>query len=245
MAAFDFIDSAAWGYRFAWQERRTLLRLAGIPFLVRLASFAVITVLGLEENYLRQGLILIPSYFVEGWMVVQAVRMTAPSAGPGGEDLHERVRSLSAAMILYVLIKLAVSLFAAMAAMAQALPGGAAAAPEPGAGALVAAMAFLFLSLWGFRLLWLYVPVALDYPALDFLRRIRGMTASFSMMAIWLLCFMPIALLLLVVMQILTAVLPPAGALPAQAAAEIAIAVLSSLGIAHFVQGVYRNGDKK
>jgi len=49
----------------------------------------------------------------------------------------------------------------------------------------------LIISFWGFRFIWLYIPMAVNYPLLGFLKRIAGVSTSFYMIAVWLVCFVP------------------------------------------------------
>ncbi len=72
---FDFIESAVDGYRFLWRDRAELLRVALLPLIVKFVSYLAIVFMELDENYLRQGLVLVPSYFAEGWFVAYAMRL--------------------------------------------------------------------------------------------------------------------------------------------------------------------------
>ena len=60
------------------------------------------------------------------------------------------------------------------------------------------AVALFAVLIWSFRYLWLYVPIALDYRADSFLKRIPGFIGSFRLIGLWMLCFMPVLFLLFV-----------------------------------------------
>ena len=62
--------------------------------------------------------------------------------------------------------------------------------------------------IWAFRFVWIYIPAALDFSVADFLKSIKGFRSSFSMIGVWILCYLPLALLLKMAMQTITAVFP-------------------------------------
>ncbi|PCJ99118.1 MAG: hypothetical protein COA45_06665 [Zetaproteobacteria bacterium] len=74
MASFDFIDASARGYSFVWQERGYLARVAVPVLFVKIACLLAVFVLGLQEQYARQGLVLLPAYIVEAVFVVGLIR---------------------------------------------------------------------------------------------------------------------------------------------------------------------------
>ena len=73
MAHFDFIESAMYGYRTTWNNRHMLLRLAALPFLVKLGCYAALLLLDMDDQYLRHGLILLPSFFAEGFLLAYVI----------------------------------------------------------------------------------------------------------------------------------------------------------------------------
>jgi len=74
MASFDFIEASSKGYEFVWRHKSYLARLA-LPVLIMqfLCIFAVF-LLGFESDFLKARLILMPSFFVEGFFFVGLVR---------------------------------------------------------------------------------------------------------------------------------------------------------------------------
>ena len=61
------------------------------------------------------------------------------------------------------------------------------------------AMIFLALTgavLWAFRLLWLYIPLAMGYTVRGFLVRIKGMMSSFNIFATWFVTYFPLMVLI-------------------------------------------------
>jgi hypothetical protein len=251
MAAFDFVDSAAQGYQFVWDKRQMLVRLSFLPLMVKLGSFAAVILLGLEGNFLRQGLFLIPSYFAEGWLVCMVVRHALL---PGREaEGPAYVKAIIAPMIVYVLIQLIMSLLSALALTGQAQAP--AEAPPPTGEAFVAALLMLVFTVWAFRLIWLYIPVVLGYSVKDFLARVKGFQTSFYMIGTWLLCFVPFGLFLVIMSQLVLAVFPAQGevlSLPymvvmaaIQAAVEMLVALVSSLAMAYGIRSIYEGEQRR
>ena len=238
MARFDFVESASQGYRFTWRQRAALVRLAAWPLTVKIAFFLLVYVLGMEGNILRQGWVLLPTYFLEGWLVVTVIRLAVLPAGSTDRQ------SVSAAIILFVLVKLVVAVFAGL--MSQPAMADLPEQNMPSDGMMFLAAAFTMLVLlWTFRFLWLYVPAAMGIPPGLFLRKIQGLQLSLYMLALWMLCFVPIALILLLVSNLLAGLFPPDGDVPArlylygmaigQAVIEMTITLVSSIAMAHAV----------
>ncbi|PCI55489.1 MAG: hypothetical protein COB36_07660 [Alphaproteobacteria bacterium] len=74
MASFDFIDASSRSYAFIWKERGYLARVAIPVLFVKIACLLCVFVLGLQEQYARQGFILMPSYILEAVFVVGLIR---------------------------------------------------------------------------------------------------------------------------------------------------------------------------
>ncbi|MCK6417637.1 MAG: hypothetical protein L6Q57_01695 [Alphaproteobacteria bacterium] len=204
MASFDFIDSAASGYRFAWDNRGLVLRLAALPVLTKTASLALVFALGWQDNILRQGLIFIPATFMEGWMIAVCVRMAMFGIQ---ESLLGLQRPLLGATLVYVLVQMMLSLAAglAMGPLEQLAPH----APEAGDSAsmmeFLASLAILATTVWLFRLFWLHIPVVMDISMQQFLQHIRSYFSSLQMMGIWVVTLVPPGMVLIIVVQLLNA----------------------------------------
>lgn len=256
MASYDFIECSASAYKYIWHERLYVARLALIPVLVKFCCYVTVFGLGLEEAYLRQGLIILPSFFVEGLFVARVVQHAVRQGIPGGsarqQDMTFTPRHVMAAAVLYTLIKLTTS-FAGGLAMSEVSiqePG----VYEPSTLLVFAAMAFLAFMMWGVRLLWLYVPVALGYGMMAFLKRIQGISVSFQMIGMWLICFMPLAMVLVVTAGILGGLFGHSEDTPSQiyrflivglqSVMDSAAAALASVAMACGVMEIMRT-DKK
>ncbi len=82
-------------------------------------------------------------------------------------------------------------------------------APEQNAASAIIVMVITGAMLWAFRLMWLYIPVALGYSARGFLVRIKGMMSSLSIFATWFVCNFPVMILVYVIFMASNAVLVP------------------------------------
>ena len=239
MANFDFIDSASEGYKFVWEKRQDILPLAALPLVVKIALVSVITMMAMGDNFLRQGLLLIPFYVAEGWFLSVIIRMaiwgdntrTLQFSGDGLAP-EGAIRALRAGVIMFTLIKVigaAVSGLAMDSGLAETMQGKPVAAGDP-LMSFVAASGLLLITIWVFRLLWLYVPVALGYSVRGYMHAMRGFKSSFQIIALWLLCFVPIFVALLMGLEFINTTFPQANVAEggARGFAQIAISALTT-----------------
>lgn len=269
-ARFDFVEATSKGYRFVWHNRVLVGKLAGIPVLVKLGCLALIIALELSGNFLRQGLILLPSYFLEGWMLAYLVRTaiydergSSSLSGNQSQDevfLRERARAILAATLVYVLIKLVLSFSTGMVMDFQrSLIGENGQSlhniPDPSPGMMLVALALLGFFLWAFRYLWMNVSVALGYGFREYALKFRGGMISFYMIGTWLLCFVPFALVLVLCSELLLSVIPAQDGEPTalyrflmtgvQAAVDTAISLVTAIAMAFGIREVMDGKSKK
>lgn len=264
MASFDFVESASKGYQFVWNDRRILARLAFWPLLIKLASFTLITYLDMQDQTLRQGLILIPSSFAEGWLVAMAIRMAAlgePWSGPATGDARRdagahaaRKRAVTGAMLIYVLTKLILAFFSGLL-MDSGVIANSADFGGPMISAFFAGVLLMLGIIWAFRFTWLYVPAALGFSVRDFLRKIKPFMVSVYMMGLWFLCLVPMALALIMMAQFLATIFPVQGDTVSplylyglagvQAVLELAVALIAGSAMGYAVLGVMRGDSKR
>lgn len=228
MKPLDVITSVDFGYRLIWRERRYLLRLAAVPLLVKVICLLVLSAFGWEQNYLRMGLVMLPSFFTEGWMLAHITRLIFfdqrwpfRSSGDRKQDeafLLDRAYGVMLGTMFYVVIKFllagGVALLAAFQVMAQAdlaAMSQQAAPAEPSFLAFLAAVSFLVVTAWGFRFVFLYVPAAAGMTSDIILRTRQGMLMSLQMMGIWLVSTVPFLLILGMVGSALFSGAPEAG----------------------------------
>jgi hypothetical protein len=258
MAGFNFSEAAARGYRFSWDERRSLAHYALWPVLLKVATFVVITLLGFEKNLLRQGLMLLPAYFLEGWLIAYAARFAMfgerrpeplnPEAGDGSPLAADRRRAILAGILAYLLIKLVSALLAGVTMSVGATPPPAG-TPAPPPESYVVIMALVVIGVWAFRLFWLHIPIMLDYPVLKFLKRIEGFRTSLQLIGLWIVCMVPGVAALLILGRMLMFIFP--GVSPEvpslaymcifsslQAVAETVVALIANISMAYAVREV-------
>ncbi len=201
----NIVHSAIMGHKMVWEERKYLLKLALVPILVKLiCTFAVYTN-DFESVQLRQVLIMLPSYFFEGWMIAQFVRTLLTgekwpmriSANPSKDQMafvYSRARGLLAAIICFVLIMMFQS---GSAVLLESMQHMTAVDPKTTSGG--ASMLFLFLgivlmlaTIWAFRLVWLYIPLVILAPIKPVLYHLRGMMTSLYMIGVWVMAVVPV-----------------------------------------------------
>ncbi|MFP4312964.1 MAG: hypothetical protein ACLFR0_01445 [Alphaproteobacteria bacterium] len=224
-ASFDFIKATAEGYKFLWQRRDIVLRLGFLPVIVKFICFIVVVNLGLENNFLRQGLLLFPAYLLEGYLVCTLVRLAVfsnealvqPPGSGAFEYYKQRARDIQAGAILYTLIKLlAALLFGLIYATAPMRGEETVTPPNPGFDTFLAAMLMFVFMIWAFRLLWLNVAVTLGYSMRGYLKKVRGFSFSFHIFSVWIMCLLPFSLGGILIADILFSLTQGIGEAPSQ-----------------------------
>lgn len=198
MATFDIINAAGNSYNSLWQERHYLMRLALVPIVVKFICFIIIFTLNIEENHFQSALILIPSYFVEGWMLSHWVRWIAlgqkwPFMPKGDEaedlkELNDRARGVLSGTIMYVLLQMIISAIWAASTM-MPLTEETTANPPPSL-QLLSVIGIVFI-LWSFRYLWIFLPAAVNYSLWQYVKDTGYPFLSLRMLAVWLVCCVP------------------------------------------------------
>ncbi len=263
MASFNIIDVAGRSYKFVWKERRMLLHFGFWPIMLKIASFSLVGLLGYERNMLRQGLCLLPSYFLEGWLVAIAIRFAIfgegrpeplnPKTGGDAPSAVAARRAILGGTIIYMLMNLTVYFAAGMAVMAGQLPAPEQPA-EPTAGAYFAFMLFTGFIIYMFRYVWLHVPVIMELPVGRFLHKIEGFNSSLYMLALWLACFLPVIAFLGALDQLLMGMTAGSagGAIVYmqvmmffRSFIEVVVAVLSGVAMAFAVRDIFTGANKK
>lgn len=179
MAKFDIITAAANAYTTTWASRKYLLRLAAVPVALKLIFFTIASIYAggndtEDSNYMLFMLILVPALIAEGWMLAHWIRFlvlgqTWPFRPTGDveadkEMLSTRARGVLGGMIVFVLINMAIGLLNDVVARAMTpyMAMGEADIDKVPAIIPVFSVFFLVFMFWGFRLLWLHIPFALN-----------------------------------------------------------------------------------
>lgn len=235
MASFDFIDAAARGYDFVWQERKYLARVAVPVIFVKVACLLGIFVLGLQDNFARQGLVLMPGYIMEALFVVGLIRYALyreaifiwgkPVPVPESKEEYasykgpmSRKQCVQGGFVMYMLLTVVLLGFSAFfydiaRLNMQDMPVESAQLPLPAAGgssfSIINTAILLIIisaSIWAFRIFWIYIPIIMGHSVRDFLKLISGMQTSVLMIATALICFLPIVVVFMIIMQIFSGV---------------------------------------
>lgn len=216
MKSIDVITSVDYGYRTLWSERTYLLRLAAVPFIIKLIFLAILMLLGWEQNFLRSAVVLLPATLAEGWMLAHLARLVfldqrwpfRPS-GDAVQDaltLNDRAYGIITGTLFYAIAKHAeAGILALMASMQKASltvdPAQASAALSPGAA--FAGLMLLVFSVWAFRFMFAYIPAAAGIGLDILLRTRRGLLMSVQMIGIWLVCVVPCLILVLMTLGLM------------------------------------------
>ncbi len=212
MAQFDIITASTKGYKLCWHSRAYLGKLALAPFLIKIACLVFAATFAEKGDTVAFLFFMLPALFAEGWMLSHFVRFqmlgqTWPFRPTGDFDadmgvLAVRARGVLGGTIVYVLIGMALGMITvfAQAYLMPYLSEDALKDPDAipsyvGIGCLIA-LAFMF---WGFRLVWLYIPYALNGDAGTYLFRMRGLGTSVHMVGLWLICLLPFLLALQII----------------------------------------------
>lgn len=248
MAQFDFIDSAVKGYSTTWKNHFTFLRLAALPFFIKLGCFGIILFFGLETNYIRHGLIMLPAFFAEGFLFAYTIHtvLNGQKLIHDFKKINAHIRDIMAGTIIYVLTQLSLAVFAGSMMIGITAETANVQSQEPDPAMFFASITFLAFMIWAFRLIWLYVPASMGIDIKYFLAKIKPYKTSFHMLGCWLICFMPFAIGLLLLSQILSGFFPsnenqisPIFSIlyaTLQSATEIVIGLVSSLAMAYGVR---------
>jgi hypothetical protein len=247
----DVIGAVDSGYRTVWAERHYLLRLALVPLAIKIICLGLVVALGWESNFIRHSLVMLPASLAEGWMLAHLVRLILLNQRwpfrPTGDtatdslNLDHRARGIMGGAVLYVLIKQVQAGFLSVMASLQAAavtttipstdPAISAAAAAPSPVIAIAALAALVLTLWAFRLMFLYIPVAAGTSMAPILRVKGSFILSLRVIGVWLVSVVPCLLLMIFFMS---SILPPsveAGVpAPLNMAQQSALVVFQAIG---------------
>lgn len=216
----DILGLTSKAYRFLIEERQYLARIALVPAVVKLICGAAVAALGYDMNFIRQALIMLPSYFLDGWLVAHVARFALfgqrwPFRETAGTDrskgvihvIRDRAVGVMAGTVMYVTVSfLGMGCFAALY-----LYGWLPRAVTPDATKDMRGIATLFavtLLLQGTRQLFFIVASA-NVGLRRFFRQPLRLLAVVPLMLLWLTCALPVVFLLVFVVTLVAA--PMAG----------------------------------
>ena len=225
MASYDVTDSAMQGYALIWKERAYLLRLAIFPLLIKFVCATTVIMNGYEFDFIKQSLLMLPSYFADGWVMSHLVRLIFldqrwPFRPTGNSQtdmatLRDRAGGIMAGTVCFALLEFLKTGLIGVMFMAATPPGTtpeamlAGGAVDPAASTTsspytaVMGMALIVLTIWMIRYLWLYIPAAAGFSGRAFLRRVGGMMGSIRLLGVWMICSIPILFLFMIIASVL------------------------------------------
>ncbi len=195
MKKFDMAMAAGRAYTKIVEERRYLAKLIIFPVIIKFITLLVLFSHEMfQDNLIRAALIQIPSFFVTGWMLSHWVRLVYLDQywpfKPSGDEkadmaaLDDRARGILSGTIMFVLIQLAVSaLVAVISPMFEETD-----AEQMTSQQHFMVIALFVLMIWGFRYVWVYIPLAVNQQMRDFFRQVSHPGLSFYFIGTWLLC---------------------------------------------------------
>lgn len=222
MARFDFIEASIQGHSFVWKYRDYLFKVAIPVFFVKIACFLAVFVLGVEKAYLHQGLIFLPGYFVEAVFMARLIRFYAfgepifvwgkPVMPP---QLDHDITAYQGRFTRQQCVHGCIALFMIIRVIQAALIGGTmdwsslevggdieqVIPLSPGARTIMF-MAFLGLTVWVFRYLWVYIPMALGFQPLRFIQKHINLEGSFLMILVWAICTIPLLIVFSIIISL-------------------------------------------
>ncbi|MBX2833350.1 MAG: hypothetical protein KTR28_00095 [Micavibrio sp.] len=265
MASFDFIECSIKAFRYVGQNFQALLPLSLIAIAIKILCTMAIFSFSMEQNFLRQGLVYIPGYLLEGWVIATLTVRAMMSeeskdyAFIPNENYNLKNAVLSAAL-LYVLIKITL---AVLIGLPFAMSPEAMQASTPldtqdqssGAAFFMVVVAGAML-IWAFKLLWVYIPPALGLSIEVFLKKAKGFKSSFYMLGLWLMCSVPINIALLLVRGVIASPFEFIEGEPTPLAFKLvfslfsvsfdyALSLIVSIGMAYGIISIFRDGTKK
>lgn len=236
---YDMIDTSVQSFKILLSDIPYLLKLMLFPVIIKIICYIIVHFYGLENDIIKQNLIMIPAFIAEGWLVVQWLRTVGLNERwpykyqisiSGEISNRPRIKAILSSIQIYVLIKLAMG---ALVAIALYYKAGLAVDGEQKSGSAIGfilAFAVLGLILWGYRLLWLFIPLSMNYPIKAFIKDVGGLMGSIKIIGMNLICTMPIYLILTIAVTIIFTVLNAVGIDDESSISGFILIIISSIG---------------
>lgn len=257
--ALDIITCVGKAYQTVWAERRYILRLAALPFLLKIIFFSIAYSQVGPDNSLRLSLIMVPAWIVEGWMLAHFARLILlnqrwPFQPSGNREadlplLQSRYRGVMGGAVAFALTQLIVGGW--FAGLMFFVPVSLAVAPETvnvTPQAAFAACVLIGLGIYFFRFLWLYIAASVSAPIKPVAVRLsQGMMMSIRLLGLWLVCSVPAMVVVQVLVGLLLTLAGPDHAgdmvmvisIVAKVALDIVKNILCAAAVAYAFQGLF------
>lgn len=203
MPSIDIIQSAEIAYKKTWAERHYLLPMLILPLLIKYFFFTVASIAVEGENFLRMSLIMLPSYFAEGWLLAHWVRTIVMGHRwpfrPTGDDkadiksLKLRGRGVLSGAVCFTIIHMAIAGYFAF--FMSYIPVDM--KPEDADPSVaIVGMTMLVATVMLFRFVWFYIPLSVNTPPRLFLKVVKPISVTFQLLGLWLVCAVPAVVML-------------------------------------------------
>lgn len=216
MKSQDVITAAGYGYTRVWDDRHYLIRLGGVPFFIISLMHILTLTLAADAPLMRQGLLLLPSFFAMGWFLVQYTRglllgeywpyRPVPQAD-GTLDIPAiiaRARGLLSGVLMFVVMSMVkFMLFGGFLAGAEQSYTTGNMQPEPDPKMFLPALILMLATIYAVRFIWLYIPASVLVRPGTFLRALGGFKASFHILTLMMVCMIPPTIITYVAASIL------------------------------------------
>lgn len=256
---YDFIDACAKSFKFFWSKRLLIAKLVLIPVLVKFITIVATFSFGLEGNILRQGLMRIPSFFIDGVLICYIVRIALIEA----QIIQEQNKTLpfddlKKGAIVFTLIQmfayLTIGIVSTYTDLSQLENPDVQDQPPPNFLTFISILGFIGMMVWSFRLAWLHIPIMLGISVKEYLIAIKGMLSSVLMIATWVICMIPFLFITFIIGDLLSSLNTtegmPMSTIPSflfygvQSFADIFIGIVSNLAIAFGVMKMIEKQQK-
>lgn len=203
MIKIDIISAVGMAYQKTWMEKRYLLPMFIVPFLINFFCYTIAQNMAEEGGYLRFALVMIPGYFAEGWLLSHWVRTIVLGhrwpfrlSGDDEEDIKQlkrRGRGVLSGTVCYTLIKLLIGGYGAY--YISLLPEDLNPENADPQFALIG-LIMLGVAIALFRYIWFFIPLSVNTAPQLYLSAIGKFSSTLPMLSVWLICVIPPLLIL-------------------------------------------------
>ena len=270
MASYDATDSAMKGYALIWNERAYLLRLAFFPFFIKFVCAITVTMNGFDFDFTKQALLMLPSYFADGWVMSHLVRLIyldqrwpfRPVGNPQHDMamLRDRAGGIMAGTVCFALIDflktgisgLVFNIATPPGTVPGQLPATPPAVPTEGPASIytpLIGIAMIVLTIWVIRYLWLYIPAAAGFSGREYLRRVGGFMGSLRLLGIWMMCTIPLVVVYSILMPGYNPAQPMTPAIAIvmnimHSAISMVTALITTAGVSYAIRSMFISAKK-
>lgn len=203
MNAFPILSSVKRAYIFCYESRHVWLQYAMLVMLIKAGCTAAIILADMEDIPLRAALFNVPAMLAEGAFAGFIVKLSLIQSKRQGSMLAVFSKDdLKICAIVYTLAQLAMTLIASFVEPMFDMNTGEdqASVSLAQSGVLVAIIIALF---WAYRIMVIYVPLAMGISAKRYIREFNKFADSLYMMAVSLLVVVPPGILFVILLQLI------------------------------------------